>query len=218
MTMQAYHVQRKIRRTYQFRYWLYQPPGYGNQTDQTYPLVLFLHGRGERGSDLDLLKKHGLPRLIAKGKDFPFLMAAPQCPDTSFWSGEIDSLNELLRDLTSTLPIDPLRIYVTGLSMGGYGTFHLACAYPQWFAAAVPICGGGDPKQAHRMKDIPTWVFHGGLDEVVPLSESERMVKALKGAGGDVRFTIYMQANHDSWSAAYNEPKLYEWMLAQHIG
>jgi predicted peptidase len=213
--MEAHYFQRMIRKTVGLRYWLYLPPGYEEQPGQKWPLVLFLHGRGERGSDLTLVKKHGLPRLIVEGKDFPFIVAAPQCPGDSSWLFEIEALNGLLKAITSELPVDRQRIYVTGFSNGSRGTWHLACTYPEWFAAAVPICGGYEPDRAYRMKDIPTWVFHGALDSAVPLVESERMVKALKAAGGKVRFTIYMLAGHDSWSAAYADPQLYEWLLQQ---
>lgn len=215
MPMLPRHFERPIRKIARLQYWLYLPPEFDEQSPRQWPLVLFLHGRGERGSDLELVKKHGLPRLIAAGQDFPFILAAPQCPGGAYWPGEIDALNALLKELTASLPVDRQRIYATGLSMGGFGTWHLACAYPQWFAAVAPICGGGEPERAQRMKKVPAWVFHGGMDDIVPLGESERMVKALQAAGGTVRLTVFMQARHDSWSAAYANPQLYEWLLSQ---
>jgi predicted peptidase len=124
-----------------------------------------------------------------------------------------DALNALLDEVVAQYKVDKKRIYLTGLSMGGYGTWALAGTSPERFAAIVPICGGGDPADARRLKDIPTWVFHGAKDSVVPLSRSEEMVKALKEAGSDVKFTIYPEAEHDSWTETYNNPKLYEWLL-----
>jgi predicted peptidase len=114
--------------------------------------------------------------------------------------------------------VDPDRIYLTGLSMGGSGTWTLAGEYPEYFAAIVPICGSGDPQDAKRLKELPIWVFHGAKDEAVPLSRSEEMVKALKEEGAEVKFTIYPEAGHDSWTETYNNPELYQWLLKHKRG
>lgn len=192
-------------------YLLYLPPDYDSQ--EQWPLILFLHGMGERGSDLELLKLHGLPRRLAAGDDFPFIIASPQCPITSVWPEQITPLGALLDHLLANYNIDAKRVYLTGLSMGGYGTWYLAASTPERFAAIAPICGGGIRWMGQRLKDTPAWVFHGDADDVVSLSESEKMVKALEVAGGDVKFTVYPDVGHDSWTKTYDNPELYEWFL-----
>jgi len=194
------------------QYWLYLPKNY--EQDQTeWPLMLFLHGAGERGNDLKKVKIHGPPKLVQNGKHFPFIIISPQCPEEQWWSSDI--LDLLLKDVSKKYRIDENRIYVTGLSMGGYGTWDLAIKYPNRFAAIAPVCGGGDPTKASVLKDLPIWVFHGAKDEVVTLDKSQVMVDAIEKTGGSVKFTIYPEANHDSWTETYNNPELYEWFLAQ---
>lgn len=196
-------------------YLLYLPPEYPHR--ETHPLLLFLHGSDQRGDDLERVKAHGPPRLIEAGRDFPFLVVSPQCPSGSWWNPA--ELNTLLDHLISTYRVDTNRIYVTGLSMGGYGTWALAAAFPERIAAIVPVCGGGDPAQAGRLKQIPAWVFHGARDEAVDLSESQKMVDALRAAGGTVQFTLYRRAKHaDTWKKAYQEEALWEWLLRRHKG
>lgn len=199
------------------KYWLSLPNGYADDTSKKWPLVLFLHGAGERGDDLELVAKHGPPKLVKAGKDFPFILVAPQCPPDSWWESttQILALKTLLDRIEASCRVDPDRVYCTGLSMGGYGTWRLACEFPSRFAAIAPICGGGRPFLAKAMKGIPTWAFHGAKDPVVPLSESEKMVDALRRAGGTVEFTVYPEALHDSWTETYDNPALYEWLLKQ---
>jgi predicted peptidase len=193
-------------------YLLYLPEGYGKD-DRAWPLVLFLHGASESGSDLNKVKTHGPPKLAAGGKDLPFILVAPQSARRGW---DPATLNALLDDVVATHKVDRDRIYVTGLSMGGYGTWALAAAYPERFAAVVPICGGGNPADAGKLKDLPIWVFHGGKDRVVPPSQSEDMVKALKEKGAaNIKYTLYPEAGHDSWTEAYNDPELYQWLLRQ---
>jgi len=192
-------------------YLLYLPKDYGER--EAWPLVLFLHGAGERGEDLELVKKHGPPKLVARGREFPFVLVSPQCPRDQWW--EPVSLTALLDDLCDHLKIDEDRIYVTGLSMGGFGTWSLAAHTPRRFAAIVPICGGGDPFWAKRIAHLSVWVFHGAKDRVVPLERSQQMVDALKRQQGNVKFTIYPEAGHDSWTETYTNPALYEWLLEQ---
>jgi predicted peptidase len=174
---------------------------------------MFLHGAGERGTDIELVKKHGIPRLVASGVDFPFLVASPQCPAGQTWSPAM--VGRVLDDVCRKVRVDRDRIYLTGLSMGGYGTWFTAIAYPDRFAAIVPICGGGDPGAACRLRDLPVWVFHGAKDPVVQPEESARMVEALRGCGGNVRFTLYPEAEHDCWTQTYQNPELYRWLLQQ---
>jgi predicted peptidase len=193
------------------KYLLYLPKGY--EQKPAWPLVLFLHGAGERGDNLDLVKKHGLPKLIAAGKEFPFIVISPQCPADQSW--ETFELTALLDEIVEKYKVDQDRIYATGLSMGGFGTWALAARTPNRFAAILPICGGGNPDRAKRIAHIPTWVFHGGKDPVVPLAASQKMVEALKKNGGNVKFTVYPAAGHDAWTETYANPQIYEWLLRQ---
>ena len=196
-------------------YLLYLPPEY-NESEKPWPLLLFLHGAGERGDDLERVKLHGPTKRIAtEKKHFPFVIVSPQCPETAWWTGEVQliALDALLNGVVSRYRIDRDRIYVTGLSMGGYGTWALACAQPNRFAAIAPICGQGDPSKAATISHLPAWVFHGAKDTVVPFEHSEAMVQALQDAGADVKFTVYPEAGHDSWTETYNNPELYDWFL-----
>lgn len=195
----------------QMDYLLALPEGYEQQ--DSWPLLLFLHGSGERGSDLELVKKHGPPRLIAEGRRFPFIVVSPQCPQNRTW--EPLELSALLDDLMKNYKVDKDRICVTGLSMGGFGTWALAAHFPNRFAAIAPICGGGERLWARRFRHVPTWAFHGAKDEGVPLERSQEMIDAMTKAGGTPKLTIYPDAGHDSWTESYNNPELYAWMLAQ---
>jgi predicted peptidase len=201
-----------IELTVQMNYWLYVPPDF-DQHEQ-WPLLVFLHGAGERGSDLEAVKTHGPPKLIAQGKDFPFVVVAPQCEARVSW--QADAVAALVRHAIEKYKIDPKRVYLTGLSMGGYGTWDTAAKHPDLFAAIVPICGGGSPDKVSQHKQIPAWVFHGAKDEVVPLARSQEMVSALEAIGADVKFTVYPEAGHDSWTDTYNNSELYEWLLSHH--
>jgi predicted peptidase len=203
-----------VTRTVSAQYLISLPEGYG-KAGQQWPLVLFLHGVGERGADLELVKKHGPPRLIAEGKTFPFIMVAPQCPEGQWWSEDV--LAALLDKIENDYSVDRSREYVTGLSMGGFGTWRLAMLNPDRFAAILPICGGGDEKLICAIKHVPAWVFHGAKDPVVPLSESQKMVDALKACGSDPKLTVYPEAGHDSWTETYNNPEVYTWLLSHSL-
>jgi predicted esterase len=183
-----------------------------------WPLMLFLHGAGERGDNLQLVKAHGPPKVADKldAKSFPFILVAPQCPANKLWS--IKPLLALLDKVMREYPVDPARVYLTGISMGGFGTWALAAEAPARFAAIAPICGGGDPASAPKLKKVPIWTFHGAKDTVVPIELTQKIVDAVKKAGGEVKFTIYPEASHDSWTATYNNPALYRWLLAQKKG
>jgi predicted peptidase len=206
---QAQKLQRIVKVT--LDYLLYLPADYAQKP--SWPLMLFLHGAGERGGDLELVKMHGPPKLIAAGKQFPFIVVSPQCPKNRRW--EPFELSSLLDEITEKYKVDKDRIYVTGLSMGGFGTWALAGHSPDRFAALAPICGGGEPQFARWIAHIPAWVFHGAKDPVVPLSRSESMVEALKKRGGNVKLTVYPEVGHDSWKQAYDDPELYTWLLQQ---
>lgn len=193
-------------------YLLYIPEGYAASSDD-WPLVLFLHGAGERGTNLDLVKRHGPPKLADQGKKFPFILVSPQCPDYESWSPRI--LESLLDDIESKYRVDRSREYVTGLSLGGAGTWKLAMESPERFAAIAPICGWGDTSSVCSLKDVPVWVFHGKKDQAVPIARSASLVRALKRCGGNVRFTEYPGAGHDAWTETYDNPLFYDWLLGQ---
>lgn len=198
-----------------YRYLRYVPSGYRGDAQQRWPLVLFLHGAGERGDDLRLVKKHGLPKLVEQGTDFPFVMIAPQCPPGEWWN--VVALEGLIDEVARRERIDRDRIYLTGISMGGFGTWALAIRRPERYAAIVPVCGGGERQQARWLRDLPIWAFHGDADEVVPLERSQEMIAAIERAGGAPRLTVYPGVKHDSWTATYESPEIYEWLLAQRL-
>jgi len=205
----------RITEEVEIKYLLYLPDGYGKGKKE-WPLILFLHGAGERGDDLELVKRHGPPKLVERGEKLPFIIVSPQCPEGKLWTYETEVLNSLLDHVIARYRVDTHRIYLTGLSMGGYGTWALAVEHPERFAAVAPVCGGGVPYLAPRLKDVPVWVFHGARDTVVPVSLSEMMVDALKRSGCTVRFTVYPEAGHDAWTETYDNPELYEWFLEHH--
>ena len=194
-----------------YNYLLFVPANYEQQA--TWPLIVFLHGSGERGDSLDLVKKHGPPKIVDSKPEFEFIVLSPQVPSDERW--EADKLVQLIDHVVKAAHIDADRIYLTGLSMGGYGTWTTAAKYPERFAAIVPICGGGEPETAEKLKSLPCWVFHGAKDSAVSLKQSEEMVDALKQAGAAPKFTVYPDAGHDSWTESYNNPELYKWLLNQ---
>jgi predicted peptidase len=198
-----------------------------------YPLVIFLHGAGERGSDNKKQLVHGMndfasDEIMAK---YPAFVIAPQCPEGQKWvdidwsaeshqmpakpSEAMASVFDLIDSYLKTKPIDPKRIYITGLSMGGYGTWDAIQRRPELFAAAVPICGGGDPILAKQIQVVPIWAFHGDKDEAVKVERSRQMIEALKDVGAEPKYTEYKGVGHDSWTKTYKDPAVYEWMFAQ---
>ncbi|MDQ7817225.1 MAG: dienelactone hydrolase family protein [Melioribacteraceae bacterium] len=194
----------------ELNYLLYFPKDYSE--DKSFPLLLFLHGAGERGNDLNLVKKHGPSKLIEEGKDFPFVVASPQCPTDKRWNTK--ALIALIDEIISNYKIDEDRIYVTGLSMGGNGTWRLATEIANRLAAIIPICGWGDPFDICSIGNLPVWTFHGAKDFIVPVTSSQVLVDRLKYCKGNAKITIYPEAGHDSWTETYNNPEIYEWLLS----
>ena len=223
-TQTAQRFKKRVTRELSANYLLYLPPDYKAQAKNRWPLMLFLHGAGERGTNLSAVAVHGPPKLVKQRRDFPFIIVSPQCPAGERWSNE--TLLALLEDITRKYRVDTNRIYLTGLSMGGYGTWSLGIAHPNKFAAIAPICGGGETipiliantAKKEQLKSLPVWAFHGAKDPVVKLEESEKLVEALKRIGSrNVELTVYPEATHDSWTETYNNPKLYEWFLSQDL-
>jgi pimeloyl-ACP methyl ester carboxylesterase len=188
------------------------PPSPG----QRWPLLLFLHGKGERGDNLEQVREAGLAARLDYDRSFreqfPAIVVAPQCPANGWWSTY--ELAALLDDIQARYPVDPDRVYVTGMSMGGYGTWALATEFPDRFAAIAPVCGGGDPDEAERLINVPVWTFHGVQDSIVPIAESERMVAALQKLGNPVKFNKYPDAGHDAWTETYANRDLYAWLFS----
>ena len=193
------------------QYLKYLPRDYEADT-QDFPLLLFLHGGGETGDNIELVKKHGPPKLVDRGKEFPFIVISPQNPENKLWNDA--ALKQLIDEVIDEHQVDESRIYLTGMSRGGFGTWRMAIQHPEMFAAIVPICGGGTPSYAHWLKDVPVWAFHGVKDRVIPLSSTVAMVEALQQAEGNVKLTTYPDTGHDSWTATYNNPAVYDWLLS----
>ena len=200
----------------ELNYLLYLPSNYSD-SKKAYPLVLFLHGAGERGEDINLVEVHGIPKLINMGREFPFITIAPQCPSDRRWSDPVfvKALISLIEKTKSQHNVDDYRVYATGLSMGGYGTLAIAIERPDLFAGIIPICGGGDLKKIGRLKDMPLWLFHGNADTVVPVENSTKIYDELKPINDNVKITIYKDVGHDSWTQTYDNNDIYEWLLSQ---
>ena len=203
-------------------YLLYLPEGdqagEADAEQERWPLMLFLHGRGESHGPLDLVAKWGPPMMAKRGDKLPFILVSPQCPGEDNWRSETQQkrLVELLDSIVETYDVDEDRVTLSGLSMGGYGSWRLAADHPERFCAVVPICGGGDPKDAAELAKLPIWVFHGDQDSAVPFDRSVEMVEAIRAAGGEkIRFTTLEHIGHNCWSAAYATPELYSWIKDQ---
>ncbi len=195
-----------------YLYLVFLPEGYDADPDKQWPLIFFLHGAGERGDDVNAMVQRGLVTRMKK-ENAPYIVVTPQCPTNEWW--DPDSLMLILDEVEADYRIDPERITITGLSMGGFGSWQLGQCYPEHFAAIAPICGGGHPEAAARYVDLPVWAFHGTADSVVVPEASIEMVEAVNAAGGNAKLTLYPDTGHDSWTQAYNEPELYEWLLSQ---
>lgn len=197
-------------------YLLYLPDDFESNPDAEWPMLVFLHGSGERGNDLEKVKMHGLPKLISEGKTMPFVVLSPQCPSDSDWDTE--TLYALIKQVSSRYRVDEKRVYLTGLSMGGGATWNLAMAYPDYFAAISPVCGPVNRNylaRAAELKNLPIMAFHGAMDDVVPVPGAAAMIKRLQDLGNSARIVIYPDANHDSWTETYENPELYKWFMRQ---
>jgi predicted peptidase len=219
----AFH--QKVKAPLACQYLLFLPRDYSARRTERWPLLLFLHGAGERGSNIWRADIHGPSKYIAAHPDFPFIMVTPLCPSNEVWSGAI--LSGLLDETVKKYRVDTNRIYLTGLSMGGFGVWDLALAMPERFAAVIPIAGGGNDlaivlaatgfasrENVAALKSLAFWAFHGAKDTVVQPDESERMIAALKRLGvAEAKITIYPDATHNSWERTYNNPEIYDWLL-----
>jgi predicted peptidase len=214
------HLKLTNKQTLEADYLLFLPAGYDAQAEKRWPLVLFLHGSGERGTNLQLVAKHGPPKEVTSHPDFPFILVSPQCLPGEIWSDDV--VMALRDEIIHHYRVDTSRVYLTGLSMGGFGTWNTGLRHPEKFAAIAPICGGGDvisllvskDEKGEALKSLGVWAFHGAKDPVVPVEESQRMIEACKRMGmKDLKLTIYPEAQHDAWTETYKNPELYQWLL-----
>jgi len=196
-------------------YYLYFPQEY-EKTDKEFPILLFLHGGGEAGAEsLEALKSGGPPKLIAEGKQFPFLILAPQNPHKKKW-WNTNAVKQLLDNIVDEYRVNKKRIYLTGLSRGGGAAWEMAAQYPDTFAAMAVVCGmTPKPYASWIHKALPIWVFHGEEDQSIPISESEEMVRILRKMGHQVKFTRYPKVGHNAWDKAYTTDALYDWFMEQ---
>lgn len=194
-----------------YNYLLHVPDDYDKDPNKKWPVIFYLHGRHASGKNLQSLKRYGLPYYISKGKKMDFIVVSPQCPWGKNWSTE-DWFNPVFDEVAQKLRIDESRIYLIGMSMGGFGTWELAHRMPEKFAAIAPMCGGANVRWADELSKVPTWVFHGTADRQIPISRSEVMVKALEQRKAEVKFTRLVNQGHDI-SKQFDDDKLYAWLM-----
>ena len=198
------------------QYLLYLPESYAADGADSFPLLLFLHGGGECGSDLEKVKVHGPPKLVEQGRSFPFIILSPQNPRCDkLWDPGI--VIALLDTIVNTRRVDTTRIYLTGLSRGGFGAWMTAIQNPGRFAALIPICGVAPAFYGTWLGQMPVWMFHGEDDPVIPVSESDEMAAMLLKNGNPVKYTRYPDTGHDAWTRTYANPEVFEWMLEQQL-
>ncbi|MFO7657899.1 MAG: PHB depolymerase family esterase [Bacteroidales bacterium] len=194
-----------------YEYLIYLPDDYQAKPEKDFPLIIYLHGASLRGSDLNLVKKYGIPYLIEKGEQFDFIIVSPQCPLKKSWDSE-NWFDNLYAEVTAKYRVDADRVYLTGMSLGGFGTWSLAIEYPDKFAAIVPLCGGGKPEKICAISHIPVWAFHGTSDSVVAITRTGELVTKLLKCNGNVKFTRLKGKGHAiQW--VYEDRKIYSWML-----
>lgn len=184
-------------------------------TEERLPLIVFLHGSGERGDDLERLKRHGIPKYYERLRKLPVITLSPQCEEGKVWVTQVYELKNLIDKIVREYPVDRKRIALTGLSMGGFGAWELAMDFPDCFSCLVPICGGGTAWRAALLKEIPIRAFHGAKDEDVNCFYSQDMVNSVNAAGGYAELTVYPDLHHNSWAAAYENTDVIDWMIRQ---
>lgn len=220
MNLPTYQFTHSIERHFALKFLLFTPKFYDPKASHSWPLVIQLHGAGERGDDPQQLMAHSLPALLEHQDRHSFLLLAPQCPMHSWWIEQMPGLQQLLRDVLEAHAVDPQRIYLTGNSMGGTATWHWAALEPQRFAALLPICGGrtywfGFPERAATLSHMPIRMFHGQNDSLVPLRYSQAYYDVLQRSGSKAEFEIYPDCDHDSWNRTYKRQDVIDWLLAQ---
>ncbi len=198
----------------EYLYSVYVPRDY--DSSESWPLIVFLHGKGERGRDGLLQTEVGIGTAIRrKPRRYPAIVVMPQCPTSCWWNGAEDLIDACIAKARKDYTINPKRVYLTGLSMGGFGSWTYGPKHVNEFAAIVPICGGGKTEDAAALAKVPIWAFHGTDDNTVPVEKSREMVEAVKKAGGKIKYTEYPGVGHDSWVKAYAEKKMVQWLFRQ---
>ena len=220
MKHQFIPFQTVIPKSYQLSYQIYLPNDYGVEPGRTWPVILSLHGAAARGTTSEEILKADLPATIEAGVDYPFIVIAPLCPAETWWSDHLPALDSLLKEVCDRYSADQNRIAVTGVSMGAFGVWHLGAAYPERFSALVPISGGGAwfygfPERARSLAGVPTWIFHGETDAIIPLREAVVLADVLKASGGNSRLTVIPEGGHDIWKQVYRMPELISWLAEQ---
>ncbi|NNL79246.1 MAG: prolyl oligopeptidase family serine peptidase [Flavobacteriaceae bacterium] len=236
-SLEEYSKEYLIRNNDSLPYRLLLPKNYNK--DETYPLILFLHGSGERGNDNELQLKHGASFFVNDSirDNYPAIVVFPQCKEGKSWDNvksvpqgsseqlifptkhednvQLDLVEDLIKFLQKNYAIDKSQLFVGGLSMGGMGTFELVSRNPRQYAAAFAICGGAHPNMARRLKRTSWWIFHGDADTVIPPESSIQIYDALKSKNSDVKLTMYKGVGHDSWTNAFQEPGLMKWLFSR---
>ncbi len=197
-----------------YPYLAYLPNGYDKNDAKAWPLIIYLHGSSCKGNNLDRLKKYGPPFYLDRGMDVDAIVISPQCPSNKNWTAGT-WFESFYQELKTKYNIDPSRVYLTGMSLGGFGTWDLASRYPEYFAAIMPLCGGGQTRMVETLKDIPTWVFHGEVDRKVNLKRSQEMVGALQDLGSRPKFSVLKGQGHGI-QKVYSDQNIYKWLLSQH--
>ena len=197
-----------------YSYLAYLPEGYNKSEAKVWPLIIYLHGSSCKGNNLDRLKKYGPPFYLDRGMDVDAIVISPQCPSNKNWTAGT-WFESFYNELKEKYNIDPSRVYLTGMSLGGFGTWDIASRYPEYFAAIMPLCGGGKVNMVETLKDIPTWVFHGEVDRKVKIGRSEEMVEALQEVGSKPIFSVLKGQGHGI-QKVYSDQNIYKWLLSQH--
>lgn len=216
VNINMYGQQAAAKYTKEINYLVYLPDGYDNNKSEKWPLLVFLHGAGASGNDLEKVKQGGIPLMIENGKKFPFIVFSPQSPEHG-WN--VRDIKELLINEVQKYRVDVDRIYLTGLSMGGNGTWELAVTYPEYFAAIIPICASPDHTVANnifQLRHTPVWCFHGSEDKIADPDNTKKLMTSLRKYNPDAKLTVYPGIGHDSWTMTYNNDSIYQWLL-QHI-
>ena len=194
-----------------YHYLIYIPEGYDSIQQKNWPIIIYLHGKSAGGNNLNKVKRYGIPFFIDRGMKFNAIVVSPQCPSGKNWTTE-NWFEPFYKELSSKYRIDSTRIYLTGMSMGAFGTWDLGIKYPNRFATLMPLCGGGKPQEVCAIKDVPIWVFHGNQDSIVPIRRSNEMVKALRKCGGNPKYTVLKGKGHDI-HRQYADQGIYDWMM-----
>ena len=179
------------------------------------PMIVFLHGAGERGTQIEKVLTHAIPKYISEGMEIPAVVLCPQCPSNMVWNNLVFPLKKLIDEIADKYDVDNDRISITGISMGGFGTWDMGLNFPEYFSAIAPVCGGGLYWRCDRLVNMPIWAFHGDIDPTVPLKNSVEMVDAVNAKGGNAKLTIFHNVDHFSWDRSYLDTKVIDWLLKQ---